>query len=172
MMIGAVQIFLAHTVGVTARRLSYAVEQRQWANPGISRSLAAAPHMLAIALSLFFILANSYGLAVFRQAFLQFVNQPDPSLEQLINDDQATAYVMIGSSLAVEGWIFLFINLGIVGVAIMGAFFSHDPHPDYALVDRLLKRASKTVEQLQINRGKSIAFAEQMVADAGGEDRS
>jgi hypothetical protein len=144
-LIGVVLMGLAHGMGTVMRHLGYHARK---GIPWVSFAWLGA--FVAM------ILALVYGVAVFRQGYLTFVQQPDPSFAELLETNQLgqAALVALNGELGAEGWIFLAINLAIVLVGISAAYFCHDPHPDFEKVDKERRRLDRAIGRHDKARGK------------------
>ncbi len=144
-LIGVVLMGLAHGVGTVLRHWGY-----NWRRG--SRSV----NIVWLGVFLLMIAALVYGVSVFRQGYLTFVQQPDPTFAQMLENRQIgqAAVTALQGGLGPEGWIFLAINLAIVVVGVSAAYFCHDPHPDYEKVDRERRRLTKAIGALAVQRGK------------------
>lgn len=156
LLVGAILIVLAHSFGIVARRFRYHAKF-----PG--GALTACAQLTIIGAM---IAALCYGVAILRQGYLSFVTQPDPSFASLIESEQfgQAALMALSASLAIEGWIFLFINLGIVIVGVLAAYFCHDPHPAYEKLDRAKKAAAKSLATLSKKKGEAEASEQRRYA--------
>jgi hypothetical protein len=148
-LVGAIFMCFAHGIGIVSRQLRYHVEK------------AGGP-MVAIgqlAVMTAFVLALSYGVAVFRQAYLNFATTPDPSFAELMRTQQIgqAAIAAAQTQLKVEGWVFLFINLAIVFVGGLIAYFCHDPHPDFQKADQDRKTYQGELNALDKRKAKAVA---------------
>jgi hypothetical protein len=162
-LVGMIFMVLAHFTGIGFRRLGYNVSYIINQNPGASPVLAALPSLTWIGFCLSLILAICYGVGVLRQGYLAFATQADPSFSQMIDSQQyieAAARLALAVTLGIEGWIFFSINLAIVTVGILAAFFCHDPHPEYEKVDLERKAATKTLGRIRVQHGRAIANEE------------
>jgi hypothetical protein len=156
LLVGAILVALAHSFGIVARRFRYNAKFSGGA-------LTACAQLAFIALM---ISALCYGVAILRQGYLSFVTQPDPSFASLIENEQfgQAALIALSSSLAIEGWIFLFINASIVTVGILAAYFCHDPHPAYEKLDRAKKATSRGLALLSKKKGEAEAAEQRRYA--------
>lgn len=156
LLVGAVLMILAHVTGTVSRRFGYSTKRHggMWVSLG------------QLAVTLLLIGALCYGVAVLRQGYLAFLTRPDPSFSALIDNQQLgqAAMLVLSTALALEGWIFLFINLGIVAVGTLAAYFCHDPHPVYELLDRRKKKAQKQLDALRAQRADAEAAEKRRVA--------
>lgn len=147
-LVGVVLMGLAHGVGTVTRHMKY-----------YSRDGIHWVGLIWLAVFIATIGALVYGVAIFRQGFLTFVQQPDPSFAELLQTQQfgQAAMVALSGELKAEGWIFLFINLAIVVVGISAAYFCHDPHPDFEKVDKERRRMVRALGRHDKTRGKADA---------------
>jgi len=155
--IGVVLIVFAHGIGVTMRRFRHNAEDTGGA-------LASTGWIFFLALCALIV---SYSLAVLRQAYLAFERAPDPTLTEMIEQGRridAAAVVLqenfLRSELAMDGLIFLFINIAILTVGVLGSFWGHDPHPDYAAQDQRKKRTFKILQRRKADEGRDLAAEE------------
>ena len=113
------------------------------------------------------ILVLCYGVAIFRQAYLAFATQPDPSFAAAMQNDQLgqAALIVLRSSLAIDGVIFMLINLAIVAVGILFAFYRHDPHPNFEELDRERMRAADRLTALRTRQGDELAAEDRRYAN-------
>ncbi len=156
LLVGVVLMGLAHGVGVVTRRMGY------HSRDGI--------HWVGVAwltVFLLMIVGLTYGVAVFRQGYLSFVTQPDPSFAELLQTQQfgQAALIALNGGLKAEGWIFLFINLAIVVVGVSAAYFCHDAHPDFERADKEKKLVTKSLARVDRLRGKADAKEKQRYAN-------
>lgn len=149
LLVGSVLVTLAHVAGTAARRFRYSC----------SRPFGMWSSLIQILLSFTLILALCYGVAVLRQGYLAFLTRPDPSISALIDNQQIgeAAMLALTTQLALEGWIFLWINLGIVTVGTLAAFLCHDMHPVYEMLDRQKKKAQKQLNLLHAQKSDAEA---------------
>ncbi len=147
-LVGVVLMGLAHGVGTVLRHFGY-----NW------RRGSRWVSIVWLAVFVAMIGALVYGVSVFRQGYLTFVQQPDPTFAQMLQDQQIgrVAVTALQGGLGAEGWIFLALNLAIVVVGVSAAYFCHDPHPDYEKVDRERRRLVKAIGALEARRGKAEA---------------
>ena len=147
-LIGIVLMGLAHGVGTVMRHFGYTVRRRAW-----------IVGLVWLVVFIAMIAALVYGVSVFRQGYLSFIQQPDPTFAEMLENQQMgqAAVVALQGGLGPEGWIFLAINLAIVVVGVSAAFFCHDPHPDFEKVDRERRKLVKTIGSLEAKRGKAEA---------------
>lgn len=158
LLVGSVLVSLAHSTGGVARRFRH-TSRRPW---GIWSALL----QLTLTISLIGMLC--YGVAVLRQGYLAFLTRPDPALSALIENDQigqAATHVVLATALAVEGWIFLAVNLAIVAVGVLASFYAHDPHPDYEAVDRAKRKAEALLKKLRAKRAHEQATEKRRFAN-------
>jgi signal transduction histidine kinase len=155
LLVGTTLIALAHGIGTVTRRFSYN-----------ARSSGAWPSVLQLAVMLTLVGLLCYGVAVLRQGYLAFVTQPDTGFADLIESDQygQAALLALRTTLGIEGYIFLFINLAIVMVGVLAAYFCHDPHPDYEKKDREKKRLEKAFKDLTARKAEAEASEERRYA--------
>jgi hypothetical protein len=144
-LVGVVLMALAHGVGVVTRRMGY------HSKDGV--------HWVGWAWLVVYIAVIStlvYGIAVFRQGYLSFVAQPDPSFADLMQSGQVgeVALAAITAGLGIEGWIFLFINTAIVVVGIAAAYLCHDPHPDFEKADKSKRKLTKAMAKIDRLKGR------------------
>jgi hypothetical protein len=148
LLVGLIFMTLAHFVGVTARRFSYSLEQgRIW------------PSVLAIVGPLLAIAALAYCVAMFRQGYLRFETQPDPSFSQMLENDQVmqAAIFALQGTLGVDGWGFWFLNMALVLAGVAWSFVCHDPHPDFQKADVEKKASELELSKLRTKKGKALA---------------
>lgn len=151
--IGVVLIYFAHGIGVTMRRFRHNSED----TGGAYASLGWIGFLTLITLTI------SYSLAILRQGYLAFQRAPNPTLSEMIAQGRqldAAATVLqqnfLNFSLAIDGWIFFFINLAILTVGVLASFWSHDPHPDYAKQHKTMKRARKILDRRRGDEAKDL----------------
>jgi hypothetical protein len=148
-LVGAIFMAFAHGVGIVSRQFRYHVEK------------AGGPWVAIgqLAVMLLFVVVLSYGVAVFRQAYLDFATRPDPSFAELMRTQQfgQAALAAAQTQLKVEGWVFLFINLAIVFVGGLVAYFCHDPHPDFQKTDEEQKKLQRELDGLDKRRARAEA---------------
>ena len=151
-LVGAILVALAHAGAMVARRFRHACLE-----PG--GGLASSVRLLVIT-SLIGLLC--YGVAVFRQGYLAFITQPDPGLSALLAGDQygEAALVVLQAGLAIDGWIFLGINVAIVAVGFFVAFYRHDPHPNFEELELTMHTAKTNQSRIEKRRGQEIAAEE------------
>jgi hypothetical protein len=77
-LVGAIFMCFAHGLGIVSRQFRYHVEK--------ARGPMVATGQLVVMTA--FVLALSYGVAVFRQAYLNFATTPDPSFAELMRTQQ------------------------------------------------------------------------------------
>jgi hypothetical protein len=147
-LIGVVLMGLAHGMGTVTRHFGYHTRK------GI-------PWVSIVWLVVFVAMSFAliYGVAVFRQGYLTFIQQPDPSFAELLQTQQygQAALNALQIQLGAEGWIFLAINLAIVVVGVSAAYFCHDPHPDFEKVDKERRRLVRALGRHDKARGKEEA---------------
>lgn len=117
--IGVVLVVFAHGIGVTMRRFRHNAEN-------FGGALASCGWLVLL---FGLTLTICYSLAILRQAYLAFQSAPDPTLSDMIaqgNQLSAAATVLsqnfLQATLQIDGWIFLFINLGIITVGVLASF--------------------------------------------------
>ncbi|MES1200178.1 MAG: hypothetical protein ABUS57_01865 [Pseudomonadota bacterium] len=167
-LVGGVLMTLAHFIGVSSRRFGYNVRRTCRLNPETSAFVASLAPGFFIVLGLALMLMICYGVAILRQGYLSFVTQPDPSFSALINSGQygqAAAQLVLHMALAVEGWIFYIINLAIVAVGLLAAFFSHDPHPEFQRTDLAKKSANASLARIKVQQGNMMAAEARRFSD-------
>jgi hypothetical protein len=147
-LVGVVLMGLAHGVGTILRHWGY-----NWRRG--SRVVSFVWLLVFVAM----IASLVWGVSVFRQGYLTFVQQPDPTFAQMLENQQfgQAAITALGLELKAEGWIFLILNTAIVVVGVSAAYFCHDPHPDYEKVDRERRKLTKAIGALEAKRGKAEA---------------
>ncbi|MBL8549288.1 MAG: hypothetical protein JNJ73_04840 [Hyphomonadaceae bacterium] len=147
--VGVTLIVLAHFTGMVMVRFRH--------DCGQTGGVWAALGRLAVLIALIWSLC--YGIAVFRQGYLAFATQPDPSFSALIANNQLgeAAVIALKIALGVEGWVFLFINLAIVGIGVFFAFSRHDPHPNFEEMHDERVAASRAVANLKKVHGEKVA---------------
>lgn len=155
--IGVVLVYFAHMIGVTLRRFRH--------NSESTGGSAASMAWLLLLLLLSIII--SYSLAILRQGYLEFQSTPEPSLVEMINQGRQleAAATIIGKSflkfaLAIDGWIFFFINIAILTVGVLASFWSHDPHPSYAKQHQAMKKDWAELQRRTLDRGRDIGAEE------------
>lgn len=155
--VGVVLIYFAHGVGINMRRFRH----NSQTDGGAIASTIWIVSLTTISLII------SYSLAILRQGYLAFQRQPDPSLTELIEQGrklEAAATVVsqafLRFALEIDGWIFFFINVGILTVGVLASFWSHDPHPDYAAQHKKMQRTLKKLQTLKANRGRDLGTEE------------
>ncbi|PZO53307.1 MAG: hypothetical protein DCF16_07515 [Alphaproteobacteria bacterium] len=155
--IGVILVVFAHGIGVTMRRFRHNAEDTGGAVASISWIVFLSLWALII----------SYSLAVLRQSYLAFERAPDPTLTEMIQQgrqlDAAAAVLQqnfLRADLAIDGLIFLCINIAILTVGVLGSFWGHDPHPDYAAQDKRKKRAYKILQRRKADEGRDLAAEE------------
>lgn len=151
--IGAVLVFFAHMIGLTMRRFSHNAQKSTGA---LSSSL-----WLILLFLLSFVI--SYSLAILRQGYLEFQRQPDPTLTEMIQQGRelaAAATVVregfIHFFLALDGWIFFFINFAVLTVGVAASFWSHDAHPDYARQHQKKQRTWKLLQRREQDLNRDL----------------
>lgn len=154
-LIGSLFMGLAHGVGIVARRFRYNAKRG-------GAGVACGQLLLTIAL----IGALAYGVAVLRQGYLAFVTQPNRDFSQLMESNQygEAALLVLKVGLGIEGWIFLFINLAIVFVGVLAAYFCHDPHPDFQKADETKKKTELALNKLNAQKGEAEASEQRRFA--------
>jgi hypothetical protein len=147
-LVGIVLMGLAHGVGTILRHWGY-----NWRRG--SRVVSVVWLLVFVGM----IAGLVWGVSVFRQGYLTFVQQPDPTFAQMLENQQfgQAAITALGLELKAEGWIFLILNTAIVVVGVSAAYFCHDPHPDYEKVDRERRKLTKAIGALETKRGKAEA---------------
>lgn len=162
-LVGAVLLLMAHFLGLSLRRFGHNVSYVMNQNPGISTFVAMLPSLVAVLLYTTLIGLLCYGIGLLRQGYLAFTTRADPSFADLIDSNQyaeAAATLVLQTALNVEGMIFVVLNLAIVTVGVLFAFFCHDAHPDYEKVDRNLKKQQRAKERVNVQYGRSTAGEE------------
>lgn len=156
-LIGATLIILAHATGMITRRFRHSCREVGGAIASIARLIAVCGLILLLC----------YGVAIFRQAYLAFATQPDPSFAAAMANDQLgqAALIVLQSSLTIDGVIFMIINLSIVGVGTLFAFYRHDPHPNFEALDRERERLNKRLTQLRTREGDELAAEDRRYAN-------
>lgn len=151
---GAILMSLAHFLGLGICRFRYNLETQQKKTGNRRTGLNLVLVILGLSALIY---ALCYGIAILRQGYLTFALGEDPSFAEMLETERFTQAALhaLSSSLQVEGFVFLAINLGVVGVGTFAAIFCHDPHPDYERIDRLLKAARK-----------DLAFNKKILAEA------
>lgn len=152
--VGLVLIYFAHAIGVTMRRFRHNSEE----TGGALASLGWIAFLLLLTITI------SYSLAILRQAYLAYQHAPNPTLSEMIAQGRqldAAATVLqqnfLRSDLAMDGLIFFFINVGIMTVGVVASFWGHDPHPDYANQDQVMKRTWKLLQRRKGDESKDLA---------------
>lgn len=155
-LIGATLIILAHAAGMITRRFRHAARL-------IGGALASSMRLFVV---VGLIVLLCYGVAIFRQAYLAFATQPDPSFAAAMANDQygEAALIVLQSTLAIDGVIFMIINLAIVAVGMLFAFYRHDPHPNFEEFDRDRIRAGAHYNALQKRLGEELAAEDRRYA--------
>lgn len=143
-LIGTILIMFAHWAGMIMRRFRYSCREKGGALASLGRLTGVSALILVLC----------HGVAIFRQAYLAFATQPDPSFAAAIENDQfgEAALIALQSSLSIDGTIFMLINLAIVGVGVLFAFYRHDPHPNFEELDRGRLSAMRDLKRLQEQR--------------------
>jgi len=161
-LVGVVLMLLAHFIGVGIRRIPHNIS-RMTEGSSIAASMAAVPSLLSIVFCSVMVFALCYGVGVLRQAYLLFQTQPNQTFSDLVNNEQvvqAAAQVLFQVGLGIEGWIFFGINIAIVSVGALIAFFCHDGYPGYAEIDQQKKVALTRLERIEKRHGQALAIEE------------
>jgi hypothetical protein len=156
-LVGVVLIVLAHAFGMITRRFRHSAREAGGAIASIGRLLGVTALILGLC----------YGVAIFRQAYLAFATQPNSDFTAMLENDQLgeAALIVLQSSLAIDGLIFMLLNLVIVGVGVLLAFYRHDPHPNFEDLDRGRMRAAAQLKTLRTRRGDELAAEDRRYAN-------
>lgn len=138
LLVGGVLVALSHRLGMLFCRFGYFTRRHGW-------KVELSQVVVVTAL----IGALCYGLSVLRQGFLAAAIQPEIGFAEAMSGAGSLEMLRLNASLALEGWIFLFINLAVVLVGVSAAFFCHDGHPDFQKADIERKKAEKAIATIR-----------------------